>query len=308
MNRKIKYSVSGIINAPRQIVWTVILSPALYKEVWQAKFSGDWKKNHKISFSGTWEGTSYKDKGTVLDIQDEKSLEYLYWSSFWNAPDIEEEYALIRYELQSLDTFSCELVITQTGFRDDIHYQETVNLWNDTIRKIKEIAEKEDLQNRVKFTLDNLTATMAKLTPLEYNREREKKWTIGQLVEHIRLGNSDFKRFLTEGAAPITREYDVHIPQIRNMMNDQSHRMEAPEFLIPPVIVYDVKEHLSALLTIKDELLVCTELDLTQICTSLDIPPFGSLSFFEWLNFSIFHIERHRQQIFLRVQDEHAGN
>lgn len=147
MNKEIKYSISKLVNAPKSIVWSVILSPDTYKEIWAAEFSGSWEKGRAFSFSGEWDGSPYQDKCSVIDRRDEKLLVYTYWSSFWNVPQHDAESCIIKYEINELDEHSSELTITQTGFRDDTHYAETVTHWEDTIDFMKRVADKLYLES-----------------------------------------------------------------------------------------------------------------------------------------------------------------
>jgi len=301
MNHEIRYSVFTRVNAPASVVWEILRSPATYQTAWNAELVTRWVKGEPIGFSGIWEDQPYQDKGVILEIADERWVEFSYWSSFWEAPDIEGEYSVIRYEVEPIDTFSCELTIMQRGFRDDVHYQETVRLWNDTINIMKQLAEKSDLRSRISATFGGLAELIGALSPEAYNRTVTSKWTVGQLVEHVIMSNAGFRDFLTGNAAASTRDYDTHVPEIRALMSNQSVGLQAPEFLVPPAVTYDAGRHVGALQGIKDELLACTELDLTQICNGFDMPPFGVLTFFEWLTFAAFHTERHRQQVAARI-------
>jgi hypothetical protein len=123
-------------------------------------------------------------------------------------------------------------------------------------------------------------------------------------VKHIILGNAGFKNFLSSSKVESQEPYDVHCAEIRTFMSDRSTPMQAPEFLIPQSTSYDKEKHLAALAVMNDELISCIDtLDLTQKCTGFELPDMGFLSFFEWLTFAAFHIERHRQQI-----NEYAQN
>jgi hypothetical protein len=301
MNQEIRYSVSTRVNAPASVVWEILCSPSTYHTAWNAELATRWVKGAPIGFSGMWEDQPYQDKGIVLEISEERLVEFSYWSSFWEAPDIEGEYSTIRYELEPIDTCSCGLTVMQRGFRDDIHYQETVILWNDTINIMKQLAEKSDLRNRISATFGRLAELIGALSPEAYNRRVASKWTVGQLVEHVIMSNAGFMDFLTGNAAASSRNYAIHVPEIRTLMSNQAVGLQAPEFLIPSAAVYETANHLSALHGIRDELLDCTELDLTQICNGIDMPPFGVLTFFEWLTFAVFHTERHRQQVESRI-------
>ena len=197
-----------------------------------------------------------------------------------------------------MDVHSSELIITQTGFRGDTHYSDTVKLWKDTIGFMKLTADKMYLKRRITATFNQLFSCIKELSDIRYNQDKSPKWTMGQIVEHIVLGNADFKNFLTGSKAESQDPYDMHCAEIRVLMSNRKVPMQAPEFLIPQNNEYDKEKHLRALTDMQDELISCIDtLDLTQKSTTFELPPFGFLSFFEWLTFAAFHIERHRLQI-----------
>lgn len=298
MNKEISHSTSKLVHAPKEMVWSVILSPDTYKEAWQAEFSGAWVKGHKFSFSGIWDGVPYTDKSCVIDMQHEKFVEYTYWSSFWNVPENGNESCTIKYEVEKADEYSTTLTITQVGFRDDIHYAETVKLWEDTISFMKLAAEKNDLKRKIDTTFNSLFSDIDKFSDAAYNRDNSPKWTVGQIIEHIILGNTGYKDFLNSAKAESQEPYDKNCVEIRALLTNMSVALQAPEFLIPRDIEYDKEKHLAALAAINDDLISCIDtLDLTQKCTASELPPFGFLSFFEWLTFAAFHIERHQLQV-----------
>lgn len=224
-------------------------------------------------------------------------LKYSYWSSFWGVADSPDEYCFISYSIKPLDDFSCELTIAQDGFRDEKHYNDTVELWTSALDTIKLESEKIDLGVHCNTVFANLLSILDSISEETYNKPASDGWNIAQVVEHIILGNSGLKQFLTKSSSRSLDPYDSNIQGIRSMMLNTMEKMKTVDDLIPPSREYDKKQHRLLLLNIQKEINECVNtLDLKSKC-SFEMPPFGMMSNFEWLNFCVFHISRHARQI-----------
>jgi uncharacterized protein YndB with AHSA1/START domain len=92
------------INAPAAKVWELLSNPELTTK-WLTEegttiVTSDWKVGNPITFSGTWHGIAYEDKGTILQVETEKVLTYSYWSKFSRLPDSPENYSVIEFRLE----------------------------------------------------------------------------------------------------------------------------------------------------------------------------------------------------------------
>ena len=94
------------INAPATKVWDTLTTPALMRE-WlfdsPIEVTTDWQIGSLMVFSGTFLDRPFKDKGTVLQFDPGKTLEYKYWSSLSRLPDRPENYMLTRFELTPVE-------------------------------------------------------------------------------------------------------------------------------------------------------------------------------------------------------------
>jgi DinB family protein len=74
--------------------------------------------------------------------------------------------------------------------------------------------------------------------------------------------------------------------------------MKSPEFIVPEAMDYKKDYLLQSLDKIEEELLVAIkQLDLTQTCTSFELPVYGSLTRLEALSFVLYHTQRHIRQL-----------
>ncbi len=108
-------NLSFLINSPTQKVWNALTDPEIVKQYFfGTNLKTSWKVGDPITFSGEWEGKAYVDKGTVLKIEEGKSVTYNYWSSFSGKEDKPENYANIVYQLEDQGT-QTKLTIQQDG-------------------------------------------------------------------------------------------------------------------------------------------------------------------------------------------------
>ena len=143
MDQKFTAKSEAILNAPPAKVWEALTDPAMVK---QWLFGTDmsvtaWEVGGKVSYKGEWEGKSYEDKGTILEIEPGKKLVSTYWSSFAGQPDEPENYQQVTYELESVEG-GTKLTITQEGNKTEESAHHSEGNWNKVLKAMKQILEK----------------------------------------------------------------------------------------------------------------------------------------------------------------------
>jgi len=143
MRTDLKITKSISINATKDKVWDVLTNPAKIKKyLFGTETVTDWKPGSPIVFQGEWQGQSYKDKGTILNIRRNQLLEYDYWSSFSGLEDKPENYSKITFTLEKKDSI-CYLSLIQSGFADEKSQKHSMENWIQVLEKFKQIAETE---------------------------------------------------------------------------------------------------------------------------------------------------------------------
>jgi uncharacterized protein YndB with AHSA1/START domain len=100
MEHKVIAKASTIFNAPIEKVWDALTNPTIVKQYFfGTDLVADWKVGGTIYFRGVWEGTPYEDKGIVQTFVENKTLSYLYRSSWDTLPDVLENYLLVTYNV-----------------------------------------------------------------------------------------------------------------------------------------------------------------------------------------------------------------
>jgi uncharacterized protein YndB with AHSA1/START domain len=99
-DQKLVAKASTAINAPAAAVWDALVNPKKIKEyMFGTSAISDWKKGSPIVWKGEWEGKKYEDKGTILQLERERVLQYSHFSPLSGVPDKPENYHTITIEL-----------------------------------------------------------------------------------------------------------------------------------------------------------------------------------------------------------------
>jgi uncharacterized protein YndB with AHSA1/START domain len=129
-----------VIKAPIEKVWDALINPELVEQYFfGSKQETDWKVGSKILWSGAYEGTSYVDKGVVLEFLPNKKLSYAYLSSWSGLEDKPENYLMVSYEVKPIET-GTELIITQSNYDEEKAKHSTEN-WAAVINGLKKLIE-----------------------------------------------------------------------------------------------------------------------------------------------------------------------
>lgn len=88
------------INAPISRVWQALVEPRAIKEyMFGTNVESDFKEGSSIKWKGVWQGKPYEDKGTILQLQPERKLQYSHFSPLGGAEDIPQNYHTVTIEL-----------------------------------------------------------------------------------------------------------------------------------------------------------------------------------------------------------------
>ena len=141
MKSKIKGQVSTNIHAPINKVWDALTKPEIIKRYFfDTNTFTDWKVGSPIKFKGEWEGKSYVDKGTILDIEKNKLIKYDYWSSISGIEDKPENYAVITYKLTEKDD-KVNLTVIQENIPDEKMKEHSEENWRKVLSGLKKLLE-----------------------------------------------------------------------------------------------------------------------------------------------------------------------
>lgn len=155
------------------------------------------------------------------------------------------------------------------------------------------------LQKKITETFEQLYKILSSLSETELNTvPYEGSWTAGQVLQHLILASSGYPEMCSGPTEKTTREPDEKVKDIAALFLNFTIKMQAPEFIIPLDKKYNKNSLTLSLQKIEEELLhVSKTYDLTLTCLNSEIPTFGKFTIYEWINFSLIHIQRHIKQL-----------
>jgi uncharacterized protein YndB with AHSA1/START domain len=100
MTKGLVASARTTINAPVATVWNALVNPEVIKQyMFGTNVVSEWKKGSAIAWKGIWQGKTYEDKGTILELRPERTLRYSHFSPLSGVPDVPENYHTVTIEL-----------------------------------------------------------------------------------------------------------------------------------------------------------------------------------------------------------------
>ena len=129
------------IHAPVERVWKALTDPAEVKQYFfGSNLHTTWKPGTPVRFTGEWDGKSYEDKGTVLQFEAGKMLQYDYHSSWSDKPDLPENYQIITYRVKSKGD-STLLAISQSNIPTLEQKVHSAQNWGMLLKSLKKLVE-----------------------------------------------------------------------------------------------------------------------------------------------------------------------
>lgn len=137
-NHQSKYQT--IIKAPIDKVWDALTNPEMVKQYFfGSNQETDWNVGSKVLWTGEYDGTTYVDKGVVLEYLPNKKLLYSYLSSWSGLDDKPENYLLVSYEVTQTEN-GTELIITQSNY-DEEKAKHSAENWEIVVDGLKKLIE-----------------------------------------------------------------------------------------------------------------------------------------------------------------------
>ncbi len=133
------------ITTPPSAVWQALTNPDIAKE-WlspdkTSTVTSEWKVGSPIVYAGTWDRRKYLDKGTILQLDPEKTFQYNMWSKLSRLPDTPENYTVVGFTLTPSET-GTTLTLTHINFQSYAIYGHANFYWATALDRIKKLLEK----------------------------------------------------------------------------------------------------------------------------------------------------------------------
>ena len=129
------------INASTKKVWDALVDPKAIKQyMFGTNVVSDWKEGGAIVWKGEWQGKSYEDKGVILKLQPESTLQYSHFSPLSGLPDKPENYHTVTIAL-SRNGNQTDVTLTQDNNASDAERAESEKNWGMMLEALKKFLE-----------------------------------------------------------------------------------------------------------------------------------------------------------------------
>jgi uncharacterized protein YndB with AHSA1/START domain len=145
--------VRTTVKAPPSAVWKALTTLSTLKQFFfGSDVSTDWRVGSPITFSGSWKGKPYQDKGSIQTFDRDQRLAFTHWSPLSGMEDKPENYHIVSFDLRPANG-GTEVVLTQTNQNDaepitPENRQEYAKNWTMVLEGLKKAAEAASTSER----------------------------------------------------------------------------------------------------------------------------------------------------------------
>lgn len=130
------------IKAEPSEIWAALTDPeTVSKAFFGAKVDTDWRPGSPITFSGQWQGKSFKDKGEVLEAKPTQMLRFTHFSPLTGQPDVPENYHTVTFKLAP-DSGGTRVTIMQTNAASEQERQHSEENWAQVLSALRQAVER----------------------------------------------------------------------------------------------------------------------------------------------------------------------
>ncbi len=88
------------IGASPAHVWNALTDPEQIRQyMFGSQVETDWQQGSPIAWKGEYEGTTYEDRGEIIEIEPERRLKVSHFSLLSGQEDVPANYHTLTYEL-----------------------------------------------------------------------------------------------------------------------------------------------------------------------------------------------------------------
>jgi uncharacterized protein YndB with AHSA1/START domain len=130
------------IEADKRRVWDALVSPDAIKQyMFGADVQSEWSEGSGITWKGEMKGRKYEDKGVILQIKPNRTLQYSHFSPMSGKPDKPENYHTVTIDLSGAGN-ETEVSLSQDNNPDESARRESEKSWKSMLQGLKEYVEK----------------------------------------------------------------------------------------------------------------------------------------------------------------------
>jgi uncharacterized protein YndB with AHSA1/START domain len=122
-------------------VWEALTSPALIKQyLMGADVHTSWKVGSPLTYTGTFKGKPYEEKGVIKQIEPQRLLQATHFSTSSGKEDKPENYALVTWQLTPSGDGTV-LSVSQDGIADESGVEGAKKNWTMVLEGLKKVVE-----------------------------------------------------------------------------------------------------------------------------------------------------------------------
>lgn len=130
------------IQSSKSKVWEALVTPNAIKQyMFGADVESEWCKGCEITWKGEMKGKKYEDKGVILAIETERTLQYTHFSPLSGKPDKPENYHTVTIDLLGSGN-NTEVSLSQDNNADEQACKESETNWGAMLEGLKKYVER----------------------------------------------------------------------------------------------------------------------------------------------------------------------
>ncbi|GGH32371.1 hypothetical protein GCM10007423_21830 [Dyadobacter endophyticus] len=137
------------VNASAEHVWAVLTQPELIGK-WMfdtpVEIDTEWHEGGKLREQGDLHGLPFENRGEIIRFDPPAALQYTHWSTLSLIPDVPQNYSLLQFQLQNIDSRTV-LKLTISNLVTFEIFKHLEFYWKVALHLLREVAEslqKED--------------------------------------------------------------------------------------------------------------------------------------------------------------------
>jgi uncharacterized protein YndB with AHSA1/START domain len=131
------------INASADAVWQALTDPEMVRQYMHGtNMETDWQVGSPITWKGEWQGSTYEDKGSVLEVKPSQLLKMTYWSPMAGTEDTPDNYHTVTYELAAQEGTTLLTVKQDKNASQEEAHKMAENNWGPVLEGLKVAAER----------------------------------------------------------------------------------------------------------------------------------------------------------------------
>ncbi|HVY80953.1 MAG TPA: SRPBCC family protein [Steroidobacteraceae bacterium] len=129
------------IRAPLGKVWEALVDPQKIAQ-WLngALIETTWEPGSAITFTGSLEGMTFRDKGVVVQLEPQALMQYTHWSTWSRLPDTPEHYSIITITVAP-EKGGTLLAVRHENLATEEMYLHSKSHWETRLPELKKLVE-----------------------------------------------------------------------------------------------------------------------------------------------------------------------